>query len=173
MPDSKALGLVWDVENDKLRVLERNLLDISTRREMLSSLAGQFDLLGIVAPCLLEGKLILQNVTTLGLGWDDELPQGILKRWRKWVTLMETFASVSIPRYYFAGGYEFACREGAEYQLHVFCCDVSNHAFSCVVYLRRVLNERISGRSNLGPVESYTVLSTACHRCDISSKGVV
>ena len=42
VPDSKALGLVWDVENDKLRVLKRNLLDISTRREMLSSLAGQF-----------------------------------------------------------------------------------------------------------------------------------
>ena len=118
MPDSKALGLVWDVENDKLRVLKRTLLDMSTRRKMLSSLAEQFNPLGIVAPCLLEGKLILQNVATLELGWDDELPQVILERWRKWVTLMNTFASVSIPRYYFAGGYEFACREGAKYQLH-------------------------------------------------------
>ena len=53
----------------------------------------------------------------------------------------ETFANVSIPRYYFAGGYEFVCREGAEYQLHGFC-DASNHAFSCFVYLRRVLNGR-------------------------------
>ena len=82
MPDSKALVLVWYLENDKLRVLNRNLLDISTRREILSSLAGQFDPLGILAPCLLEGKLILRNVATLGLGWDDELPQDILKRWR-------------------------------------------------------------------------------------------
>ena len=54
---------------------------------------------------------------------------------------METFASVSIPRYYFAGSYEFACRKGAEYQLHGFC-DASNHVFSRVVYLSRVLNGR-------------------------------
>ena len=39
-PGSITLGLVWDMENDKLSVLNRNLLDISTRREMLSSLAG-------------------------------------------------------------------------------------------------------------------------------------
>ena len=141
MPDSKALGLVWDVENDKLRVLKQNLLDISTRREMLSSLAGQFDPLGILAPCLLEGKLILQNVATLGLGWDDELPEDIVKRWLKWVALMESFADASIPRYCFAGGCEFASREGAEYQLHGFC-DASNYAFFCVVYLRRLVNGR-------------------------------
>ena len=65
MPNSKALGLVWDVESDKLCVSERNLLDISTRREMLSSLTGQFDPLGILASCLPEEKLILQNVATL------------------------------------------------------------------------------------------------------------
>ena len=141
MPDSKASGLVWDVENDKFRVLKRNLLDISTRPEMLSSLAGQFDPLGIPAPCLLEEKLILQNVATLGLGWDNELTEDIVKRWRKWVALMESFADVSIPRYCFAGGCEFACREGAEYQLHRFC-DASNYAFSCVVYLRRLMNGR-------------------------------
>ena len=49
MPDSKTLGFVWDFENNKLRVLKRNLLEISTRREMLSFLAGQFDPLRILA----------------------------------------------------------------------------------------------------------------------------
>ena len=52
------LGLVWGVENDKLRVLKRNLLDILSKRKMFSSLAGQFDQLPFFAPCLLEGKLI-------------------------------------------------------------------------------------------------------------------
>ena len=85
--------------------------------------------------------MILQNVATLGLDWDDELPKDIVKEWRKWVALMESLADVSIPRYCFAGGCEFACREGAEYQLHGFC-DVSNYAFSCVVYLRCLVNGR-------------------------------
>ena len=79
MPDSKALGLVWDVEGDKLRVCSRRKLErISTRREMLSALAGQYDPLGFLAPCFLKGKLILQKVTALGLDWDDVLPDDVL-----------------------------------------------------------------------------------------------
>ena len=35
MPDSKALGLTWDAENDRLRMLSRRAIhDVSTRREM-------------------------------------------------------------------------------------------------------------------------------------------
>ena len=44
MPDSKALGLIWDVEGDRLRVCSKLKFDgVSTRREMLSVLASQFD----------------------------------------------------------------------------------------------------------------------------------
>ena len=58
-----------------------------------------------------ENKLIFQNVAILGLGLDDTLPENITKRRWKRVALMETFTSVSIPRYYFAGEYElFASR---------------------------------------------------------------
>ena len=79
IPASKALGLVWDVENDRLRVsCKQNLTGITTRREMLSALASQFDPLGILAPCLLGGKLILQKVTTLGLELYDLLPSNNL-----------------------------------------------------------------------------------------------
>ena len=63
MPDSKTLGLVWDVENDRLRVCfkHQKLGEVTTRREMLGPM-------GILAPCLLEGKLILQKVTVLVIG---------------------------------------------------------------------------------------------------------
>ena len=37
---------------------KRNLNGITNWREMLSALASQFDSLGILAPCLLGGKLI-------------------------------------------------------------------------------------------------------------------
>ena len=54
MPASKALGLVCDVENDRLRVsCKRNLTGITTRREMLSALASQFDLSGFLHPAYL------------------------------------------------------------------------------------------------------------------------
>ena len=65
MPDSKALGVIWDVENDKLKVsFDKEFVDITTRRQMASQLASNFDPLGVVSPCLLGGKLILQRVAT-------------------------------------------------------------------------------------------------------------
>ena len=68
MPDCKALGVVWDVENDCLKVCRNSALsEVSTRREMLRMLASHFDPLGILAPFLLK-------VTLSGIGWDDDLP---------------------------------------------------------------------------------------------------
>ena len=62
MPDLKALGVVWDVENDKLKVnLNKNSVDVTTRRQMASQLASYFDPLGMIVPCILGGKLILQR----------------------------------------------------------------------------------------------------------------
>ena len=112
---------------------------VTTRREILGALAGQFDPLGILASCLLEGKLIFQKVTILGLGWNDKLPENICKDWSKWVNVMESFAGLSIPRYYFLEGPVIEDDENVAYQLHGFC-DASNQALSCVVYLGRIIN---------------------------------
>ena len=52
MPDSKATR---DVENDKLRLCpKKSLMEVFIRREMLSALAGQFDPVEMLAPCLLR-----------------------------------------------------------------------------------------------------------------------
>ena len=142
MLELKVLVLVWDVENDRLRVCFKYQLDeVTTRREMLGALAGQFDPSGILAPCLLEGKVILQKVTSLGLGWDDKLPEDIRKDWSKWVNAMDSFAGLCIPRYCFLEGLVVDDYESVAYQLHGFC-DASNQALSCVVYLRRIINGR-------------------------------
>ena len=78
LPDSKALELVWVVESNRLRVCSnRKLIEVSTRRQILSVLASQFDPSGILAPCLLGGKLILQRAVTSKSAWDDKLPHDI------------------------------------------------------------------------------------------------
>ena len=160
MPDSKALGLVWDVENDRLRVLsKRKLQNVSTRREMLSAIAGQFDPLGTLSPLLLEGKLILQEVATSGIDWDDKLPDNILNDWRKWVSCMESFADPSIPRCCFPNGPLIESTDNVVHQLHGFC-DASNRAFSCVVYLRRMVNGCSSVAFIQGKVKVVLVTQT-------------
>ena len=43
MPDLKALGVVWDVENDKLKVnLNKTSVDVTPRRQMASQMASYF-----------------------------------------------------------------------------------------------------------------------------------
>ena len=86
LPDCKALGLVWEAESDVLRLcFNRKLTEVSSRREMMRILAGQFDSLGILAPYLLKGKLILQAVSSSGFDWDDELPDDIKSDWKSWI----------------------------------------------------------------------------------------
>ena len=126
---------------------------------MLEALAAQFDPLGILAPCLLEGKLILQKVTILDLGWDDELPEDICKDWSKWVNVMESFAGLSIPRYCFLEGPVIEDDEDIAYQLNGFC-DASIQALSWVVYLRRVINGRSYGAFVKGKAKVVLVNQT-------------
>ena len=88
MPDSKALGVIWDVENDKFKVsFNKNFSPVTTRRQMASQLASNCDPLGVASPCLLGGKLIFQRVATAKFAWDDELPADIIENWNSWISL--------------------------------------------------------------------------------------
>ena len=99
MPDSKALDLAWDVEGDRLRVCSRRkLVDVSTRREMLNVLAREYDPFGFLAPCFLGRKLILQKVTSSGLGWDEILPSDVLSKWIAWAASVKPFLGYFVPR---------------------------------------------------------------------------
>ena len=144
MPDSKALGVIWDVENDKLKVsFDKEFVDITTRRQMASQLASNFDPLGVVSPCLLGGKLILQRVATAKYDWDDKLPDNIISNWNAWIVSLKTLSSVSIDRYCFVNHDVPSKDDNENYQLHGFC-DASNKAFSGVEYLRRIVNGHVS-----------------------------
>ena len=112
-----------------------------------------------LTPCLLEEKLILQKVTVLGLAWDDELPEDILKDWSKWVNVIGSFAGLSIPRYCFLEGPVIEDDGDVAYQLHGFC-DASNQALSCVVCLRRIKNGRSCAAFVQGKAEVVLVNQT-------------
>ena len=131
----------------------RKLTEVFSRREMMRMLAGQFDPLGILAPYLLRGKLVLQAVSSSGFDWDDELPDDIQTDWKSWIDPVDSISDIFVPRNYFASEQLNECTAHARYKLHGFC-DASDYAFSCVVYLRRVVRNQssvafIHGKSRL------------------------
>ena len=151
LPNSKALGLVWDTEGDVLRVRCREFTETATKREMSSQLASQFDPLGMASPFLLGGKLILQKVSSLGLGWDETLPDEVRVGWRKWLSQLSLLNEFSIDRNCLPDLKE--SNSVVSYQLHGFC-DASNIAYCCVVYLRSIVNGKphvsfVLGKSRL------------------------
>ena len=155
MPDSKALGVIWNVENDKPKVsFNKNFSPVTTRRQIASQLASNYDPLGVPSPCLLGGKLILQRVATAKFAWDDELPADIIENWNSWISSLKDLSCVELERYRLANN-ETPCenKDSAIYQLNGFC-DASDNAFFCVIYLRRIVNgcatlSFISGRSRV------------------------
>ena len=58
IPDSKALLLTWDTEDDVLRGHCREFAEASTKHEISSQLTNQFDPSGMASPFLLGRKLI-------------------------------------------------------------------------------------------------------------------
>ena len=86
----KVLGLEWDCDKDTLRFDLEKLSQTAvklhpTKRNILSTLAGLFDPLGIISPITVSMKALFQELCVEKLGWDDELNEGHKERWDSWV----------------------------------------------------------------------------------------
>ena len=58
----KALGILWNVKTDELRIKFSDKTFLNTKHGLLSLLCSIFDPLGIVSPCLIEPRLIIQEL---------------------------------------------------------------------------------------------------------------
>lgn len=158
LPLERALGLNWCVESDtfkfKITIRDRPF----TRRGLLSVVGSVYDPLGILSPVVLPAKTILQDLCRLKLGWDDDLPEHIKKRWSDWLASLPALENFSFPRCLKPegfGDYGFA-------QLHHFA-DASEYAYGSVSYLlmRSASNKLhcafMMGKSRVAPLRPPTI----------------
>ena len=76
-------------------------------------------------------------MSSSGLEWDDNLPVDIIDAWKKWLGRLHLLHGFSLPR----SCYVVESTGVVSYQLHGFC-DASNLAYSCVIYLRRLDDDK-------------------------------
>ncbi|KAK4325419.1 hypothetical protein Pmani_004014 [Petrolisthes manimaculis] len=154
----KVLGLSWDIEFDTLKVSVYESFRSSTKRGMLSTLSAMYDPLGMVAPYILQGRIILQELCRLKLGWDEEIPDDHHNRWKQWKLSLPDLHKVSVERYIkpLNFGTSIAC------QLHHFA-DASEIGYGVVTYLR-LSNDNgdvhcafLYGRSRVAQLKSVTI----------------
>ena len=147
----------WDVQNDGFRYdVIINNMEVVTRREMLSNVASIYDPLGLVAPIVLEGKLLFQEATRLGLSWDDHIPASLATRWRLWVISMRGLSGLFFPRCLVPT----RLLDG-QMELHHFC-DGSLQAYGTASFLHIQSGDDVpivlvTAKSRVAPIKAMTI----------------
>ena len=151
----KVLGLLWLVSDDcftfRGSVLAPDLC--ITKRVVLSFFSKLFDPLGFAAPYMLQAKCLFQELWTLELGWDDEVPPDYQIRFLRWMDGFDVFEGSQ-------GGTPLVV--GMPFATHAFS-DASPKAYGACVYLRAVLcdNSTVSSlvmaKSKVAPLKQTTL----------------
>ena len=78
--------------------LPSNIKGISnTKRGLLGALCSVFDPLGFAAPCLIEPKLIIQELWQRNIEWDQTLPADLAGRANKWINSVKYLSEIEFP----------------------------------------------------------------------------
>ncbi|XP_064114650.1 uncharacterized protein LOC135220927 [Macrobrachium nipponense] len=78
LPSERALGVDWSLETDTLGYHPKLSLEVlTTRRGVLSMIAGTYDLIGYAGPFILRAKQLIQWLCKRGLDWDQPMDSPI------------------------------------------------------------------------------------------------
>ncbi|XP_063915471.1 uncharacterized protein LOC135131590 [Zophobas morio] len=155
---TKTLGLFWDSKNDwlKYEVQTVNVKSRITKRVILSTIAQIFDPLGIIGPVMLKAKLVLQNLWSLKIGWDESVPQDIHCAWVNFINELSYLRELRIPRRI------SDLSKISALELHGFC-DASIKGYGAAVYVRTYNGSNkhsvylLCSKSRVAPLKTVTL----------------
>ena len=158
LPIERTLGLRWNVEFDTFGFRTVLKERPATRRGILSVVSSLFDPLGFLAPFILPAKILLQDVCSRGLGWDEKVEGRENLRWRHWLDDLQRLEALTIDRCLKPREQD----DSAVSQLHLFS-DASERGYAAVAYLRTVDGSGkihcsfIVGKARLCPKRSTSI----------------
>lgn len=154
----RALGVQWCVSSDDFQFRVTVKEHPNTRRGVLSTVASIYDPLGFVAPFILSGKQILQQLCRDKVTWDEPLPQELRVQWEVWLKDLQNLSNVRIRRCYIPDNF----KEVKQYELHHFS-DASVIGYGECTYLRAVDIKGnvhctlVMGKARVAPTKVTTV----------------
>ncbi|XP_043496412.1 uncharacterized protein LOC122520387 [Polistes fuscatus] len=146
----------WASNNE---AIFKNISDYSSNEDLWRCLIGQwdssriFDPLGLLSPITLNLKVLFQETWIMKLGWDDPLPDPVIRKCCEIFNDIGLLRSLRIERYV---GF------GNELELHGFC-DASNKAYAAVVYCRgktargTYMVRLLCSKTRLAPIKTITM----------------
>ncbi|KAK2551629.1 hypothetical protein P5673_027396 [Acropora cervicornis] len=171
LPLDRALGTQRDVERDTLsfKVAKREVPN--TRRGMLSLISGLYDPLGFAAPFILPAKMLLQELCRQDYGWEEQIPDEKLLRWRTWVGNLSNLEQVNLPCCFKPKGFG----DLTDVQLHHFS-DASEVGYGAASYLRlkddagHIHCSLVFAKSRVAPLKTITIPRMELTAASVSAK---
>ena len=124
---TKALGITWLAAQDVF-TFELTFGPVTTKRQLLRTVASVFDPLGFVTPVVVTGRILLQEVWLQGRAWDDRLETEHEERASKWIEELQQLKDLKIRRALLQG------ESQTHIEMHTFV-DASAKAYGAVSYL--------------------------------------
>ena len=125
----KVLGLKWKSSDDLFSLAalgESDRPPVLTQRSLLKCVASVFNPLGLAAPAVVPGKILLKLAWKIGGDWDDKLPDGIATACVQWWGELDEVVTIDIPRW-------ICCNLDTPIALYAFA-NASEKAFGCSLY---------------------------------------
>ncbi|XP_054763530.2 uncharacterized protein LOC129270153 [Lytechinus pictus] len=152
----RALGIEWSTDDDTIGV-KVDLKDRPcTRRGILSTVSSVYDPIGCVSPVILPAKQLLQVLCRSQLGWDEEIPLDMSKKWQKWKAELPMLSQFKMPR----------CLKPSRFDaeavtLHHFC-DASEKGYGTVSYLRwqredEIQMSLVTSKARVAPLKEVSI----------------
>lgn len=152
----KTLGMFWQPGTDEFRYFyhpTQKYINKATKRLILSEISRLFDPIGLLNPIVVKAKMLLQNLWTLNLEWDEAIPQNLHCEWNLLLKQLELVKNIKIPRH--------VLHRAATIQLHGFA-DASSSAYGCCIYVRYTLQGSVScnlltAKSRVAPIKTTSI----------------
>ena len=153
---SKTLGLLWHHSSDELLYnIESSSTKSITKRTILSEIARVFDPLGLLSPCTIKIKMLIQKLWSERLGWDECLPMYIHTEWTAFKRQLPCVIKIKIQRC-------IKCPTAVRLEIHGFC-DASQSAYGCCIYVRsidssgNIFVRLLSAKSKVAPLKPVSL----------------
>lgn len=154
---SKTLGIQWVSNPDILtyRVNDIKHSNSITKRAILSAISQIYDPLGLLSPCIILTKILIQKLWTLQLSWDDCIPSDLGEQWEEFKVQLGEVNKLQIPRH-------ALCKNSVKIQLHGFC-DASQNAYAACIYVRstdsanNTVTHLLCAKTRVAPLKSISI----------------
>lgn len=154
--ETKMLGLYWSCNSDALMYqIVPTKLKTYTKRAILSGISRIFDPLGLLSPCVVIAKIMLQELWCLRLSWDEGVPISLHTKWDRFQTECSNLRHFQIPRRVVSDTWN-------HFDLHGFA-DASQQAYGACIYVR-TSNESgdsetrlLCAKTRVAPIKSMSI----------------